>query len=248
VGPTITGGVIAYPLDAAWDVLRHFRDITASLPDELMVFGGLIHAPDGSGTKLAAMVVCHCGSLADGEVAVRSIRSFGAPVMDAIGPLSYCQMNSMLDDGYPRGALNYWKSSFLSSLSDEAIRTMIDCFTQCPAPMGQLLLEHFHGAVTRVRPTDTAFPHRTEGYNLLVLSQWADPKDNDACVRWARNSYDAMQPFAGAGRYVNYLGDDEQGDAIAAAYGPNYRRLQQIKAKYDPENVFRLNQNIRPAT
>jgi FAD/FMN-containing dehydrogenase len=248
VGPAITGGVIAYPLDAAWNVLRHFRDITASLPDELMVFGGLIHAPDGSGTKLAAMVVCHCGSLADGEVAVRSIRSFGAPVMDAIGPLSYCQMNSMLDDGYPRGALNYWKSSFLASLSDEAIRTMIDCFTQCPAPMGQLLLEHFHGAVTRVRPTDTAFPHRTEGYNLLVLSQWADPKDNDACVRWARNSYDAMQPFAGAGRYVNYLGDDEQGDAIAAAYGPNYRRLQQIKAKYDPENVFRLNQNIRPAT
>jgi len=248
VGPTITGGVIAYPLDAAWDVLRHFRDITASLPDELMVFGGLIYAPDGSGTKLAAMVVCHCGSLADGEVAVRNIRSFGAPVMDAIGPLSYCQMNSMLDDGYPRGALNYWKSSFLSSLSDEAIRTMIDCFTQCPAPMGQLLLEHFHGAVTRVGTTHTAFPHRAEGYNLLVLSQWLDPKDNDACVRWARNSYDAMQPFAGAGRYVNYLGDDEQGDAIAAAYGPNYRRLQQIKAKYDPENVFRLNQNIRPAT
>jgi len=248
VGPTITGGVIAYPLDAAWDVLRHFRDITASLPDELMVFGGLIHAPDGSGTKLAAMVVCHCGSLADGEVAVRNIRSFGAPVMDAIGPLSYCQMNSMLDDGYPRGALNYWKSSFLSSLSDEAIRTMIDCFTQCPAPMGQLLLEHFHGAVTRVGTTHTAFPHRAEGYNLLVLSQWLDPKDNDACVRWARSSYDAMQPFAGAGRYVNYLGDDEQGDAIAAAYGPNYRRLQQIKAKYDPENVFRLNQNIRPAT
>ena len=115
-----------------------------------MVFGGLIHAPDGSGTKLAAMVVCHCGSLADGERAVRPIKAFGAPAMDAIGPMPYCQINAMLDAGYPRGALNYWKSSFLSSLSDEAIRTMIDCFAQCPTPMGQLLLEHFHGAVTRV--------------------------------------------------------------------------------------------------
>jgi FAD/FMN-containing dehydrogenase len=246
VGPMITGGVIAYPLDAAWDVLRHFRDITASLPDDLMVFGGLIHAPDGSGTKLAAMVVCHCGSLADGEVASQEIKSFGTPVLDAIGPLPYCQMNSMLDDGYPRGALNYWKSSFVASLSDEAIRTMIGCFAECPAPMGQLLLEHFHGAVTRVGTTDTAFPHRAAGYNLLVLSQWTDPKASDACTRWARASYDAMQPFVGSGRYVNYLGDDEQNDAVAAAYGPNYRRLQQIKAKYDAENVFRLNQNIGP--
>ena len=108
-------------------------------------------------------------------------------------------MNTMLDGGYPRGALNYWKSTFLAGLSDEAIRTMIDCFAQCPTPMGQLLLEHFHGAVTRVGVTDTAFPHRDGGYNLLVLSQWADPKDNDACTAWARDSYAAMQPFMGAG-------------------------------------------------
>ena len=182
------------------------------------------------------------------RAAVRPIKTFGAPVMDAIGPMPYCQMNTMLDAAYPRGALNYWKSNFLASLSDEAIRTMIDCFAQCPTPMGQLLLEHFHGAVTRVGVTDTAFPHRAEGYNLLVLSQWMDPNDNKACIAWARDSYAAMQPFMGAGRYVNYLGDDEQGDAVAAAYGPNYRRLQQIKAKYDPENFFRMNQNIRPAT
>jgi hypothetical protein len=161
----ITGGVIAYPFSEAWDVLRHFRDVTASLPDDLMVFGGLIHAPDGSGAKLVAMVVCHCGSLADGEVAVQPIKSFGTPAMDALGPLPYTTMNSMLDGGYPRGALNYWKSNFLASLSDEAIRTMIDCFAQCPSPMGQLLLEHFHGAITRVGVTDTAFPLRAEGYN-----------------------------------------------------------------------------------
>ncbi len=112
--------------------------------------------------------------------------------------------------------------------------------------MGQLLLEHFHGAVTRVGVTDTAFPHRAPGYNLLVLSEWMDPKDNNACTAWARDSYKAMQPFMGSGRYVNYLGDDELGDPVAAAYGPNHRRLQQLKAKYDPQNFFHVNQNIRP--
>ena len=112
--------------------------------------------------------------------------------------------------------------------------------------MGQLLLVHFHGAVTRIDVTHTAFPHRAEGYNLLVLSEWMDPKGNGACTAWARDSYDALTPFMSTGRYVNYLGDDEDGDAIATAYGPNYRRLQEIKAKYDPENLFHMNQNIRP--
>jgi FAD/FMN-containing dehydrogenase len=242
VGPDITGGVIAYPFSEAWDVLRFFRDITASLPDEMMVFGGLIHAPDGA--KLVAMVVCHCGSLAEGERAMQPIRQFGAPAMDAIGAVPYTVMNTMLDDGYPRGALNYWKSNFLSTLTDDAIRTMIDCFAKCPTPMGQLLLEHFHGAVTRIGVTATAFPHRHEGYNLLVLAQWLDAKQNDACIAWARDAYTAMNPFVGASRYVNYLGDDEPADSVAAAYGPNYLRLTSLKAKYDPDNVFHMNQNI----
>jgi len=246
IGPIVTGGLIAYPFSAAWDVLRFFRDVTASLPDEFTVFGGLIHAPDGSGMKLVALVVCHCGPLGAGETAAQPIKKFGTPAMDVIGPMPYSQVNSMLDAAYPRGALNYWKSNFLSSLSDEAIRTMIDCFAKCPTPMGQLLLENFHGAVTRVGVTDTAFPHRAPGNNLLVFSEWMDPKDNNACIAWARDSYTAMQPFMGSGRYVNYLGDDEPGDPVAAAYGPNHRRLQQVKAKYDPQNFFHMNQNIRP--
>ena len=246
VGPIVTGGLIAYPFSAAWDVLRFFRDVTASLPDEFMVFAGLVHAPDGSGTKLVAMVVCHCGPLGAGESAAQPIKTFGTPAMDVIGPMPYSQVNAMLDGAFPRGALNYWKSSFLSSLSDEAIRTMIDCFAKCPTPMGQVLLEHFHGAVTRVGVTDTAFPHRAPGYNLLVLAEWMNPIDNSACTAWARDSYTMMSPFMGPGRYANYLGEDEPGDQAAAAYGPNYRRLQQLKAKYDPENFFHVNQNIRP--
>jgi FAD/FMN-containing dehydrogenase len=168
--------------------------------------------------------------------------------MDVVGPMPYCEVNAMLDAAYPRGALNYWKSNFLTGLSDEAIRTMIDCFAKCPTPMGQVLLEHFHGAVTRVGVTDTAFPHRAPGYNLLVLAEWMNPLDTGACTAWARDSYAAMAPFMGAGRYANYLGEDEPGDPAAAAYGPNYRRLQQIKAKYDPENFFHLNQNVRPSS
>jgi FAD/FMN-containing dehydrogenase len=246
VGPTITGGLVAHPFDRARQVLRFFRDFTASLPDEFTVFAGLIHAPDGSGTKLAAIVTCHCGSLAAAETAVRPLKQFGSPVMDAVGPMPYCQLNGMLDAAYPKGALNYWKSSFLAQLTDDAIDRMIECFARCPTPMGQLLLEHFHGAATRIGVGDTAFPHRADGYNLLVLSEWMEPANTDRCIAWARETYAAMDPFVASGRYVNYLGDDETGDPIAAAYGQNYRRLREIKAKYDPRNFFHVNQNIRP--
>jgi FAD/FMN-containing dehydrogenase len=246
VGPSITGGLVAYPFDRARDVLRFFRDVTASLPDEFMVFGGLIHAADGSGTKLVAMVTCHCGPLGAGEAATRPIKKFGSPAIDAIGPMPYCQLNAMLDGAYPKGALNYWKSSFLARLTDDAIDKMVECFARCPTPMGQMLLEHFHGAASRVGVSDTAFPHRADGYNFLVLSEWMDQANTDQCIAWARDTYAAMESFMASGRYVNYLGDDETGDPVPAAYGPNYRRLQKLKAKYDPDNFFHMNQNIRP--
>ena len=153
----------------------------------------------------------------------------------------------MLDAGFPRGALNYWKSNFMSELSDQAIDTLISQFTACPSPMSGLLLEHIHGAATRVGVSETAFPHRREGYNFLVVSEWLNPAENARNIEWARESYDAMRPSFTAGRYVNYLGDDDGEDAVAAAYRPNYQRLRALKAKYDPANLFHLNQNIRPA-
>ena len=125
---------------------------------------------------------------------------------------------------------------------------MIECFARCPTPMGQLLLEHLHGAATRVPASDTAFPHRLTGYNFLVLSEWMEPVITDRCIAWAREAYAEMEPFVASGRYVNYLGHDETGDPTAAAYGPNYRRLQELKAKHDPNNFFHMNQNIRPLT
>jgi FAD/FMN-containing dehydrogenase len=245
VGPMVTGGVVAYPLSEAHDVLRFYRNLTQSLPDEFTVFAGLIHAPDGA--KLVAIVACHCGPLAEGERATGAIKAFGTPVLDTMGPMAYSQVNTMLDAAFPRGARSYWKSSFLPTLTDDAIRTLIGYFERCPASMGQVLLEHLHGAVTRVGVSDTAFPHRAPGYNLLVLSQWPLPADDEVCIRWARDAYGAMESFVGAGRYVNYLDNDEHGGAVAAAYGPNYRRLQQVKVKYDPNNFFHMNQNILPA-
>ncbi|MFX1766872.1 FAD-binding oxidoreductase [Paraburkholderia sp. A1RI-2L] len=246
VGPTIIGGPIVHPIERARDLLEFFRDRTRALPDEHTLFATLTHAPDGSGLPVAAMVTCHCGPLEDAETAMRPLKQFAAPLLDAVGPMPYTQLNGMLDANYPKGALNYWKSNFLAELSDAVIDTMIDCFARCPTPMGQLLLEHFHGAVTRVDVSDTAFPHRREGYNFLVLSQWMQPAETGACVAWARETYEKMQSFSASGRYVNYLDDDEAGEPIAAAYGPNYRRLQQIKARYDQTNFFRMNQNIRP--
>jgi FAD/FMN-containing dehydrogenase len=241
----VTSGLIAYPFERARDVLKFFREVTsAGLPDDLAIFGALLHAPDGA--KVAVMIVCHCGSLGEAEATLQPIKKFGTPVLDTIGPTTYEATNMMLDAGFPRGALNYWKSNFMAELSDQAIDTLISQFTACPSPMSGLLLEHIHGAATRVGVSETAFPHRREGYNFLVVSEWLNPADNARNIAWARESYDAMRSSFTAGRYVNYLGDDDGEDAVVAAYGPNYQRLRALKAKYDPANLFHLNQNIRP--
>jgi hypothetical protein len=210
----------------------------------MTVFGGLLHAPDGSGTKLAAMVTCHCGSPAAGEAAMRPLKQFGTPAMDAIGPMPYCQLNGMLDAGFPKGALNYWKSSFLARLSDEAIDTMIDCFARCPTPMAALLLEHFHGAATRVGVSDTAFPHRADGFNLLVLAQWVDPALTERCVAWARETYAAMEPFMAPGHYVNIWPMTNR--AIRPPPPTAQLRAAARARGSTTKNFFHLNQNVRP--
>ena len=214
---TVTSGLIAHPFDRARDVLKFFREITSGLPDDLTIFGGLLHAPDGA--QIAVMIVCHCGPLAEAETALEPIKKFGSPILDSVGPTSYEETNRMLDAGFPRGALNYWKSNFIAELNDQAIDTLISQFASCPSPMSGLLLEHIHGAATRVGVSETAFPHRREGYNFLVVSEWLDPADNARNIAWARESYDFMLPYFSRGRYVNYLGDDEGEDAVAAGPG-----------------------------
>ncbi len=242
----VTGGLIAHPIEAAPELLRFYRDAVADAPDELSVFAGLVHAPDGSGAKLGALVVFHAGDPEAAERELAPLKAFGSPVMVEIGEMPYPAMNTLLDAGFPEGALNYWLSSFTRGLPDALIDTAIERFATVPSPMTSILFEHFHGAVTRVGPSETAVPHREPGWNLLVPSLWTDPAETDANIRWTRETFAALRPHFATRRWLNYLGDDQGFDAIRAAYGPNYERLRDIKRRYDPDNVFHLNHNIAP--
>jgi FAD/FMN-containing dehydrogenase len=242
----VTGGLIAHPIEAAAELLRFYRDAVADASDELTVFAGLVHAPDGSGAKLAALVVFHAGDPDAAERELAPFKDFGSPVMVQVGPMPYPQMNTLLDAGYPAGALNYWLSSFTRGLPDALIDTAVERFATVPSAMGAMLFEHFHGAVTRIGESETAVPHREPGWNLLVPSVWTDPADTDANIRWTRETFAALGPQFATRRWLNYLGDDQGDDAIRAAYGPNYERLRDIKRHYDPDNVFHLNHNIAP--
>ena len=192
VGPTITGGLAIHPFSDAAAVLRFFREFTATVADELGVMAALLHAPDGSGMKLAALLVCHAGSQSEAQEDLAELVAFGSPVDVQIGPMPYSAVNMMLDGGFPEGAFNYWKSSFLSELSDAAIETMVAQFASCTSsPMSAIVLEHFHGAVTRMPVDATAVPHRSDGYDLLIIGEWLDPATTGENVAWTRDAFAA---------------------------------------------------------
>jgi FAD/FMN-containing dehydrogenase len=243
----VVGGMIAHPITAAKDLLRFYREFTASAPDDLSLMAGLVSAPDGSGTPLAAFVICHSGTPEQAEADLKPLREFGSPLITEVGPMPYPVVNTMLDAGFPQRSLNYWKSNFARGLDDELLDKMIDAFGRCPSPLSALVIEHFHGAVARVGISDTPVPHRETGYNILIPGVWMDPAQSGANIEWVRSTYAALQPHFVARRWLNYLGDDEGIDAIQAAYGPNYARLADVKRQYDPENMFRQNHNIAPA-
>jgi FAD/FMN-containing dehydrogenase len=242
----VTGGLIAHPVDAAPELLRFYRDAVADCPDDLTVFAALVHAPDGSGMKLSALVVFHTGDSEQAEQDLAPFKTWGSPLMVEVGRMPYPVMNTLLDAGYPTGSLNYWLSSFTRGLPDGLLDTMAERFASVPSPMTAILLEHFHGAVTRVGVTDTAVPHRAEGWNLLIPSVWMDPAATDENIAWTRETHRAFGPHLDEARWLNYLGDDQLGDAVRAAYGPNYQRLLDVKRRYDPENVFHHNHNVDP--
>jgi len=243
---TVTGGLIAHPIDSAPEMLRFYRDAVEGCSDDLTVFAGVVHAPDGSGTKLAAMVVFHTGSPEEAEAELAPFKAWGPPLMVEVGEMPYPVMNTILDEGYPAGALNYWLTSFTNGLPDALIDTLVDRFGSVPSPMTAMLFEHFHGAVTRVGVTETAVPHRSAGWNLLIPSVWTDPAATDENIRWTRDTYAALAEHLAGRRWLNYLGDDQGDDAVRAAYGPNYERLVELKRRYDPDNVFHHNHNIVP--
>ena len=245
--PMVVGGLIAHPFDAAKDLLSFYRESSESASDDLNLFAGLVHAPDGSGMKLSALLICHTGDPAQAEEELAPIKAFGLPLMVEVGLMPYPIMNTLLDAGYPPGLLNYWLSNFTRGFDEALIDTMIERFETVPSPMTAIVIEHFHGEVTRIDPSAIPVPHRETGWNLLLPSVWADPADSDANIAWTRETHAAVGPHLVERKWLNYLGDDQADDAIRGAYGPNYDRLAQIKRQYDPDNVFHHNHNIRPA-
>ncbi len=217
----------------------------AGLTDEAGTFAALVHAPDGSRMPLLAIVFCHADPT-QGESEFASLLSWGEPVMKQVGLMPYKDVNKLLDAGFPKGALNYWKSSFQSSFDDGLIDALVDRFAVCPSPMSGVVIERLQGQVTRVGVSETAVALREPGFNALIASIWMDPSTTEGNVEWTKETYAAMSSSLGARRCVNYLDDDEGSDVVRAVYGPNYDRLVEVKRRWDPDNVFHMNQNIPP--
>ena len=243
----VFAGPVLYPLADARSALSFHREFTASVPDELTVGAALLHAPDGSGTKVAALVPCHCGEQGAAEADVKALRAFGTPLADLVTPMPYPVVNTMLDGAFPKGALNYWKSGFLSDLADDAINVMVEAFERVPSAMSGIFLDHIHGAATRVAPDATAFPHRDTAFSVLLIGQWSDPADTEATIAWVRDTFESLQPHLSDRRYTNFLSADDAGD-VRQGYGDNYQRLVDVKRTYDPDNLFHLNHNIDPSS
>jgi FAD/FMN-containing dehydrogenase len=243
VGPMIVGGLVVHPFSRAKEVLKFFGKFLHAAPDELVAAAVLMTGPDGQ--KACGIMAAYPGDVAEGERLMAPIKQFGPPVVDAIGRLPYRAQQSLIDAAMPPYVLNYWKAEFLRDVSDDVIDVSTEAFSRVPSPMSSILFFPIRGAASRVSPGATAFPHR-RGYHAGIYSLWTDRAQNDSNIAWVRQTWNAIQPLAAGGVYVNELGDDDGADRVRLAYGLNYERLQQIKAKYDPDNVFRLTANITP--
>jgi FAD/FMN-containing dehydrogenase len=243
----VLGGVVIYPFAQAKAMLQFHRDFISAAPDAYTCFPALGTSP--AGEPVAILRVCYNGPIEEGERVLRPLRAFGSPLADLIAPMAYTALQSMYDAGAPSGVHYYWKSNALTELSDEAIDTMVAHCATRPSPQCGMALGQLGGAVSRVEPDATAFNHRIVRYDFISAGVCADPAQAAACIRWAREFWEAMQPFSTGGVYVNYLGQeaDEGAERVQAAYGAaKYARLVALKNTYDPTNFFRLNQNIKP--
>jgi FAD/FMN-containing dehydrogenase len=241
----LLAGLVFFPLEQAEAALRLYRDFMAAAPDEVMAYAVFLTSPEGA--PMFAVPVCYVGSLEHGERALKPLRSHPGVAADLVRPMSYTEVQTMFDAGFPSGRLNYWKSSFLRDLSDDAIATLVEHFRAVPSAFSALAIEPFGGAVARVGVGETAFPHRDAKFSLVIVSMWTDPAESATNIRWTRELWTGIQPFSHEAVYVNYLDTDDT-DRLHDAYDTaTYRRLQQVKERYDPENVFRVNQNIAPS-
>jgi FAD/FMN-containing dehydrogenase len=252
VGPEIVAGLIVFPFDQAKQVLTKYRQFVASAPEELDVWVVLRKAPplpflseSVHGKEIVALPIFYSGSVAEAEKLVAPLRTFGQAHGEHIGPQPYVQWQKAFDPLLTPGARNYWKSHNFTELADGALDSAIEFAGKLPSPQCEIFIGLIAGAPNRVAPNAMAYGHRDAKFVLNVHGRWDEAKDDQKCIAWARDFFRASAPYASAGAYVNFM-TAEEGDRVAAAYGPSYERLVELKRRYDPENIFHLNQNIKP--
>jgi FAD/FMN-containing dehydrogenase len=252
VGPNVLSGLIVHPLDAARDVLRFYRKFIAETPDEFVCWFVMRKAPplpflppEWHGKEILALAVCYSGDITEGERVAKPLRAFGKPIADVIAPHPFTVWQTILDPLLTPGARNYWKSHDFREVSDGLIDVLIEHARRIPDPQTEIAFAQLGGAVARVPHGATAYTHRDAQFVLNVHGRWSDPAKDAQCINWARELFQAAAPFATGGVYVNFLTEEEQG-RVRAAYGDNYERLVALKNKFDPGNLFSVNQNIRP--
>jgi FAD/FMN-containing dehydrogenase len=255
VGPMVFVGAIFYPFEDAATILPAWRDFMATAPEELSSLAICWSVPPAEpfppelhGTPVVVVAAAYCGPVEEGEQIVQPLRELAQPVVDASGPWPWLGLQSGFDAIFPAGQLRYWKSRAVTELSDEVIGEIVELAGRRPSPLTDIVTWHQGGAMTRVGETETAYGGRDTKFLVTAEASWTDPAQNDEAISWAREVWDAMEPYSNGAVYLNFPGLGEERDALArAGYGENYERLTSLKAKYDPDNLFRMNINIPPA-
>lgn len=252
LGHGVLAGRILHPFDDAARVLRHYRDFMTGAPDEVNCLAGIASASEKAsnlslepGTPFVQLLAVYAGNPADGEEALRPLRAFGDPIADGVRFRPYTELQRLLTETAEPGYRNYWKSDYLAGLPDEAIDIVVEHCDPFPSDGSSVFFETMGGAVNRVESDATAFPHRDAAFSVTAWARWTDPAADDDHRAWAQRFSAGMEPYTTDGVYVNFLSreDDER---VEAAYGDNHDELAAVKAKYDPDNLFQMNQNIEP--
>lgn len=252
--PEVTAGLVIHRLEDAAEVIREYRRVVYEAADSLTCYLLFRPAPPAPfvpqelhGRPILALVLCALGEPEEAEALARPLRDIGDPVADIVTRRPYSAWQSFSDANWQPGWRDYWKADYMSSLPDEAVDILVAHAAELPTTVSDFKVAHFEGAIARV-PTDaTAFPHRDAPHVFALNTRWKDPAQDAEMIAWSRSFHAAMKPFGTGGVYVNFVGDDEGEDRVHQSFGPNYPRLAQIKAAYDPKNLFRVNQNIRPS-
>jgi FAD/FMN-containing dehydrogenase len=253
VGPMLLSGLIVHPFARARELLAGYRQVAANAPDELTQWVVLRKAPplpflpaDVHGKEILVLAVCYVGDERDGNRALEPLRALGEPIADVIGMQPFTAWQSAFDPLLTAGAYNYWKSHNFVELSDGLLDVLVSQVARLPTEECEIFIGQLGGAASRVAPDATAYPHRNANFAMNVHTRWREPADKQRSIDWARKLFAEAAPYATGGVYVNFMPDDET-DRVSSAYGTNYARLAALKAKYDPDNLFRLNQNVQPS-